>query len=357
MLLSSLDYSLPERRIAQYPAIPRDSAKCLVVEKTTGQIRADSYMKDMPAYMEEGDLLVRNESRVFKARLIARTTHGKKVELFLVRPLNTHEWIVLLRPAKCVEIGDTLLVGEHLFTLVKKQGMECTVRSPLSIADTFTLTDHLGSVPIPPYIHSASSRTEQDYQTLFARPDALGSVAAPTAGLHFTPTLLQALEAKGVRTASIVLHVGLGTFLPVKTATVEEHTMHVEWAELPQTTVEAIEQTKARGKKVIAIGTTSMRTLEGFTAKHHGVLKADADFLTTFIYPGWSFRVADRLLTNFHMPRTTLLALVAAFLEPNPATPSLGLERLHALYDYALAHHYRFASFGDGMLILNENKP
>lgn len=352
MLLSSLDYPLPHDRIAQTPARPRDAAKCLVVERATGKVIADTHMRDLPRFLNMDDLLVRNESTVFKARLSGHTTQGKNVEVFLVRPHDASRWVALLRPGKAVRPGESIIIANHAFTLEEKNDADCLLHSPLSIADTFALAQRVGSVPIPPYIDTPPPTVAEDYQTVFARPTAMGSVAAPTAGLHFTPELLASLAEHRVGFASVVLHVGLGTFLPVKTERVAEHTMHAEWAELPTETVQAIAHTKEQGKRVVAVGTTSMRTLEGFATRHQGTLHTTTDFLTTFILPGWHFRVADGLLTNFHMPKTTLLALVAAFLEPNPSAPGEGLRRLHHLYRYALEHQYRFASFGDGMLIL-----
>ena len=342
MKTDALDYHLPPERIAQIPASPRDTSKLLVTDRDTGLVRADAQVFDLPRFLRAGDLIVLNETRVFRARL-AGTAHGHAIELFLVRPISVNEWTVLVRGARRLAIADMLSVHDISFSVLQKNSDgTLIVHSPLSAEDTIAFANRVGSVPTPPYIH-ASLDQEKDYQTVYAK--TVGSVAAPTAGFHFTPTLIETLRAQGVSFAPLTLHVGLGTFLPIKTEDLTLHHMHAEWASLPQSTVDRIEETRARGGRIIAVGTTTVRTLEGVVACM-GSLKAFEGDLSTFITPGWQFRVVDAMLTNFHLPKTTLLALVAAFLEPD------GLAHLHTLYAHALAHDYRFASFGDAMLVL-----
>jgi S-adenosylmethionine:tRNA ribosyltransferase-isomerase len=354
MNTSDLDYVLPPERIAQHSVEPRDQSRLLVVRRGEHmRPPSDRHFFELPQLLQPGDLLVRNNTKVFPARLTG-LVKARTVELFLLRPRGEHTWEALLRPGRSVEVGSTICVADGrenaLFTVEEKTASGTVLlQSALTTTDTLALAQRVGAIPVPPYIHELPTH-DAAYQTVYA--NHTGSVAAPTSGFHFTDRLIDELIAMGVRFADITLHVGLGTFQPIKSDRLEDHAMHAEWAELPQATVDAIANTKAQGGRVIAVGTTTTRTLEGIFAAH-GQLVATAEDIPLFITPGFPFRVIDGLITNFHLPKTTLLSLVAAFLEPNRETPHQGLEQLHALYRHALDHEYRFASFGDAMLILS----
>lgn len=333
MLTSLFDYHLPPEQIAQTPMKPRDHARLLVLGRETGDV-ANKHVYDLPDLLAPGDLLVLNDSRVFKARLRANC-HGKKMEIFLLRP-DERFWLALAKPAKKIRIGDTLTFNGDAAATLKEKLADGTVLLDFHMPpnDVFALTDRIGEVPTPPYVREASA--SERYQTIYAK--TTGSIAAPTAGLHFTNDLFRCLGGRGIRHAFVTLHVGLGTFRPIKTKTLETHDMHEEWANVPQQTCNAIEETKKRGGRIISVGTTTLRALESSCP-----LKATHGFTRLFITPGYEFRMADGLLTNFHLPKSTLLVLVSAF---------AGRERVLHAYAHAVRNGYRFYSFGDAMLIM-----
>lgn len=338
MDVEEFDYELPSELIAQEPLEERDASRLLVLPREEGEAQHRT-IRDLPRLLRPGDLLVVNDARVIPARLRGRKEGtGGKVEVLLVEPLGGTDWLALaqsskpLRPGAAIEAhGARLLVTE-----VRGEG-EIVVRLPLGGDDLWRFLDEAGEMPLPPYIERAVRADDRErYQTVFARER--GAVAAPTAGLHFTPGLLDELRARGVGVASITLHVGPGTFLPVRARRVEDHRMHRERYHVPGSTAEAIRS--ARGR-VVAVGTTALRTLE---AAHDGeAVRAGPGSTDLFIAPGYRFRAVQGLLTNFHLPRSTLLMLVSAF---------AGLARLRAAYQEAVALRYRFFSYGDAMLIL-----
>lgn len=342
LTLADYDYDLPPELIAQEPARPRDSSRLLVLERSTGAVRHQRFT-DLPQLLSPGDLLVVNRTRVIPARLMARKPTGGKVELLAIRavdaaPQVATRWIVLGKPGKALQPGAVLMgPGETPLTVESRQGAEAVVSAPQSWWDM--LHAH-GRLPLPPYIREGQAATQdaQDYQTLFAEEP--GAVAAPTASLHFTPRVVEQLHGAGVTLAPVVLHVGPGTFLPVRpehAADVRQHTMHAESYHIPEATAAAIRATKARGQRVIAVGTTVVRTLEAW--HHSGALQGDTNL---FIYPGYAFGVVDALVTNFHLPKSTLLMLVSAF---------AGHGAIMGAYSAAIAQRYRFFSYGDAMLI------
>jgi S-adenosylmethionine:tRNA ribosyltransferase-isomerase len=347
------DFDLPPELIAQRPAEPRDAARLLVVG---AQALEDLRVRDLPELLAPGDLVVLNDTRVIPSRLAGRrgaaqvevTLHqaidaGAGGEPRPFRPAAAVCWRAFARPAKRLRVGDRVQFGAGLAAEVLTKGGDGEVTLEFDAAAE-TLLERLeiaGQMPLPPYIRRPAGgdpRDRLDYQTLFARRP--GAVAAPTAGLHFTPALMAALAARGVGHAFLTLHVGAGSFLPVKAEDTEGHGMHAECFELGLGTVAAVERTRAAGRHVVAIGTTVLRTLEAAAAT--GRLRAAVGETRLFITPGYRFRVVDRLLTNFHLPRSTLFMLVAAF---------AGLERMRAAYAHAVAQGYRFYSYGDACLL------
>jgi S-adenosylmethionine:tRNA ribosyltransferase-isomerase len=339
MKLSDFDFDLPQDRIAQHPARPRDAARLL--EVGSGAL-ADRGVRDLPALLRAGDLLVSNDTRVIRAQL-SGLRGAARIGFTLHKARGPGEWDAFARPAKKLAPGDRIAFAADFTAEVaaKGEGGEVTLRFDRSGEELMSALARHGRMPLPPYIRRPAAEPEDDadYQTIFARRD--GAVAAPTAGLHFTPRLLQALDEAGVRRAHVTLHVGAGTFLPVKTEDVSAHVMHREWAELPEATATAIAETRARGGRVVAVGTTSLRTLEGVAALRGGVEPWSGD-IDLFIRPGFRFRAVDLLLTNFHLPKSTLFMLVSAF---------AGLDRMRAAYAHAVASGYRFFSYGDACLI------
>ncbi|MGB3295656.1 MAG: tRNA preQ1(34) S-adenosylmethionine ribosyltransferase-isomerase QueA [Phormidesmis sp.] len=349
--LTAYRYELPATLIAQNPVIPRDSAKLMVVcDQQTHQHRN---FQDLADLLSPGDLLILNNTRVIPARLFgAKQTNGQRgapVEVLLIEPVSADRWLALVKPGRRLQPGSTIIFGspeEPVMTaLVESRDsttggriLRLTSQGDRTIDD---LIHQLGQVPLPPYVTHSESLPEQ-YQTVFAQRE--GAVAAPTAGLHFTERLLTELANKGIQAAEITLHVGVGTFRPVEVADIETHKMHQERIEVTADTVTKIRQTKARGGRVIAVGTTSTRALEGVAA-HFGELRPYSGKTELFIYPGYRWRVIDGLITNFHLPGSSLLMMVSAL---------VGRKRLMALYQTAIAHQYRFYSFGDAMLILPE---
>lgn len=320
-------YALPPERIAQRPIEPRDQAKLLVLNRKTGAWQ-DKHVFDLPDLIRPGDLLVFNDTKVFKARL--KFEGG---EILLLRPSDPPSlWLAIGRPAKKLRPGLRIVLQDGTRISVLERGDDGTLVLNFGIPanDVIALADRLGEMPLPPYIQMPSAN-DNDYQTIYAKH--AGSVAAPTAGFHFTPKLFEKLETRGMKKAFVTLHVGLGTFRPIKTNTIEKHAMHEEWCFVPDETHEMIEETRGRGGRVIAVGTTTVRALE-----------SDGDgFTKLFITPGYTFKSVDGLLTNFHLPKSTLLVLVSAF---------AGRENVLRAYQHAIENDYRFYSFGDAMLII-----
>lgn len=347
--LSDFDFELPPELIAQHPAPERSGSRLL--DGTSTQ-PVDRIFRDLPRLLRSGDLLVFNDTKVVKARLFGEKPTGGKLELLIERVLGGNQVAAHLRVSKKPEVGTTLaLVGapgthEHLSATLLGRWPDADgplfrfVLSNDAGDDPHTLMERHGHVPLPPYItHADSAEDERRYQTVFAKNP--GAAAAPTAALHFDEALLAALAAAGVQRASVTLHVGAGTFQPVKTENLAEHQMHSEWYEVPVATQESIAATKARGGRIVAVGTTSVRTLESWAQS--GQASGDTKI---FITPGFDFKVVDLLITNFHLPKSTLMMLVSAF---------AGYEHIKALYRHAMAQHYRFFSYGDAMLLARQN--
>lgn len=375
MKLADFSYHLPKTHVAKQPAVPRDSSKLLVLNKNTGEIR-DSVFSDLALYLQPGDVLVRNNTKVIPARLFGTKQTGGKVEVLLVKKIvtpaddHTEVWECITRPG--LKVGQRITF--HSPTLhsshVAKLSAACvraTEGKKYTLLLSFNLTgesflaelENIGSTPLPPYIadETADSATiRKQYQTTYAKHE--GSVAAPTAGLHFTPELEAKLTARGVITTEVTLHVGLGTFLPVKTEQITDHTMHAEWFEVRPEAAAIITQAKRAGRRVIAIGTTSARVLESAastnTTQKEFLLEPQTGETSIYIYPGYTYRCVDGLITNFHLPESTLLMLVSA-LTSKPNTNQVFTTFLENIvgkaYLHAIEKEYRFFSFGDGMLI------
>lgn len=341
MKTSDFFYDLPKELIAQTPLEPRDSSRLMVLSRQTGEV-SHRHFTDILEYLNPGDLLVVNNSRVLPARLYGvRADTGARVELLLLEQKTASRWETLVKPGKRTREGAKLLFGEGLLTgeIVKVQEDGNRIIEFTCEGDIYAVLDRIGQMPLPPYI-TEELRDKERYQTVYSKD--LGSAAAPTAGLHFTRELLAAAQAKGVGVAELTLHVGLGTFRPVKVDDVTSHKMHSEHYFLPEETAERINRAKENGKRVIAVGTTSCRTLESI-ATFRGKIEACGGATDIFIYPGYEFKCIDGLITNFHLPESTLIMLVAAF---------CGYEFTMRAYRTAVAEKYRFFSFGDAMLIL-----
>ncbi len=340
MRVDLFDFELPPNLIAQRPAVPRDSARLLDVG-TDGV--GDRVMRDLPKLLQPGDLLVFNDTKVIPARLLGTRAGGGKVEALLIRDLGGGHWLSFAKPGKRLRIGDVLAFAAGLAAKVSAKHDDGSVVLAFdnSGAAFLAALETGGAVPLPPYIRGgiADAQDRADYQTLFAQRD--GSVAAPTAGLHFTPDLMTALADAGIATAGVTLHVGAGTFQPVRVDDTDRHTMHAEWGEVPQVTADAI----ARAGRVVSIGTTALRLLESVARDGpcpSGKVRAWSGETDIFITPGFRFRAVDLLITNFHLPRSTLFMLVAAF---------AGLDRMKAAYAHAVRERYRFYSYGDCSLL------
>jgi len=340
--VKQFDFDLPERLIAQHPLEDRTASRLLVLNKETEQIDHRRFV-DLISYVEPGDVLVLNDSRVMPARLIGEKKEtGANIEVLLLKPLGEDRWETLVKPGKRMKPGTEVIFGDGLLRCVCEEVTESGGRIVRFEYDGifYEILDRLGSMPLPPYIH-AQLEDQERYQTVYARER--GSAAAPTAGLHFTREYLQQLQEKGVIIAYLTLHVGLGTFRPVSADRVEEHVMHAEYYEIPPETAQKIEAAKAAGKRVIAVGTTSCRTLETVGRNNGGKVVASSGWTDIFIYPGYQFQVIDGLLTNFHLPKSTLVMLVSAL---------AGRENILRAYQEAIQQEYRFFSFGDAMLII-----
>ncbi|MBN9205850.1 tRNA preQ1(34) S-adenosylmethionine ribosyltransferase-isomerase QueA [Methylibium petroleiphilum] len=344
LTVADFDFALPPELIAQHPAPERSGSRLL---DGRGDAPLDRRFRELPSLLSPGDLLVFNDTRVIKARLYGRKASGGGVEALVERVLpGTHEVWAHLRASKSPRPGSRVHFagrdgGSTSFDaeVLGRCGPDGSLFHLRLPGDPFALLERHGHVPLPPYIeHGDDADDERRYQTVFAR--APGAVAAPTAALHFDAEVLAALEAQGVARASVTLHVGAGTFQPVRVEQLAEHRMHSEWFELPESTVDAIARTRAAGGRVVAVGTTTLRALE--SAALGGELQAGARETDIFITPGFTFRVVDRLLTNFHLPRSTLMMLVSAF---------AGHERIRTLYTHAIRERYRFFSYGDAMLL------
>lgn len=353
------DYPLPERLIAQTPAARRDASRLLVVHRATRTIEHRSF-RDLPAYLQSGDTLFRNNAAVLPARLHAQRPTGGQVECFLLRPVDDQTWRCLVKPGKKLPVSARFSHPANEFSgeiVGRETDGSAVVRFTTATGESITdVAQRLGAVPLPPYIArdvtdaAQRARDLERYQTVYADRARQVAVAAPTAGLHFTPELLATLAAQGVRTAEVTLHVGVGTFRPITTDTVEAHDIHREFYEIPATTQRALFPPLS-GRR-IAVGTTSVRTIEDFLATHSAPLPGESAHLAEaaiFIYPPRHFRGVDAVITNFHQPRSTLLCLVSAFLAPGSTD---GIAWLREIYAEAIAREYRFLSYGDAMLIL-----
>ena len=339
MDISDFDYDLPEGRIAQTPLEPRDSARLMVLHPKEHTIEHRHFF-ELGDFLRSGDVLIFNDTRVIPARLIgARSQTGGKVEVFLLRQIDKDQWEVLVKPGKKARVGSVILFGDEL---------SCEIIADTDFGGRIVrfvyhgifeeILDRLGFMPLPPYIHEKLEDRER-YQTIYSR--VKGSAAAPTAGLHFTENLMERLREQGIQFGFITLHVGLGTFRPVHVNVIEDHVMHREFYSVPTETADLIQQAKLEGRRVVAVGTTSIRTLEA-SAASTGIVEAGSGWTDIFIYPGYEFKVVDAVITNFHLPKSTLIMLISAF-----AGRAFTLEA----YRTAVEEQYRFFSFGDAMFI------
>lgn len=337
------DYHLPERLIAQTPLADRAASRLLVLDRQTGQ-KQDLQFDQIINFLNPGDALVVNETRVIPARLFGiKPETGGHLEVLLLNNTQGNQWECLIKPARRAKTGTQIVFGEdgRLTATVVSEGDHGGRIIEFSYEGVFLeILESLGQMPLPPYIKERLEDADR-YQTVYAKEN--GSAAAPTAGLHFTDELLEAIKAKGVEIIPLVLHVGLGTFRPVSADSIEDHEMHAEYYQLSQSSADAIQAVQARGGKIFAVGTTSVRTLETIATKFDGQVRADSGWTQIFISPGFEFKVVDHLITNFHLPCSTLVMLVSAF---------YNREAVLAAYEQAVEAEYRFFSFGDSMLIL-----
>ena len=341
MLKKDFWYDLPKELIAQEPASPRDAARLMVLSQKDDSIQHRIF-HDLPEYLEPGDLLVVNNSKVLPARIVGiKQPTGAVCELLLLRQVKGDQWECLAKPGKRMQPGTKVSFGDGSLTAIVDETLEDGNKFVTFYYDTETLyekLDEFGKMPLPPYI-TKQLEDQSQYQTVYAKE--LGSAAAPTAGLHFTPELMDTIRAKGVNITEVTLHVGLGTFRPVQEDEISDHKMHSEWYSVSEETAKLIHDTKAAGHRVIAVGTTSCRTIESWAAED-GTMTASAGWTDIFIYPGYRFKVMDALITNFHLPESTLIMLVSAL---------AGREHILAAYREAVREKYRFFSFGDAMFI------
>ena len=359
--LNAYDYELPESLIAQSPAVPRDSAR-LLAWRVFGELSKVEHrvFSDIVDYLRPDDLLVLNDTRVLPARLYGtRVTDSNKsskksrVEILLLNPVLSDFalWRALVRPGRYLRMGAGVEVGGRVITIVGEEddGVR-VVQVGTDREDVLSFMDRHGTVPLPPYIKTDPGTARQDYQTVYALHD--GSVAAPTAGLHFTKELLKRLEERGVEVAHVTLHVGLGTFRPVKSLDIRQHHIHSEYCQVSDATEAAIQRCRARGGRVVAVGTTVVRTLESMAAGE-GMVRAGVMDTELFIYPGFHYKVVDALITNFHLPKSSLLMLVSAFVNhlEGGRKEEAALDSFLKIYDLAVSERYRFFSFGDAMFI------
>ncbi|KAA0441707.1 MAG: tRNA preQ1(34) S-adenosylmethionine ribosyltransferase-isomerase QueA [Candidatus Thioglobus sp.] len=334
MQLSDFDFSLPKSLIAQKPTKNRIDSRLLVAQSPI----IDTFFRNIGDFIQAGDLLVMNNTKVIPARLFGHKESGGKVEIMLERLLSKNQAVAMIRASRAPQIGSHIVLENKVLVTVQKkhEGFYTLDFATNSLLD---LLNNIGHIPLPSYIDRADNAQDLSrYQTVFAQKD--GAVAAPTAGLHFDEALLSELKKQGVNTAFVTLHVGAGTFQPVKVDNIEDHIMHSEYYEVPQKTVDKIKQTKKNGKRVIAVGTTAVRSLES-AAKNSELKKTQAE-TDIFIYPGYEFKVADALITNFHLPKSSLLMLVSAF---------VGHQKMLQIYQHAINKKYRFFSYGDAMFL------
>ena len=337
---ASYYYDLPEELIAQTPVYPRDSSRLLHYEIAQDKIEHKVF-NQIENILERGDVLVINNTKVIPARIFGYDDKGREYEILLLKRLNYKEWEVILKPARKAKIGSQIIINEELKLSIKEIKPDNGIRV---VEFTFDgvfedILDRVGNMPLPPYI-TEKLKDKTRYQTVYAKHD--GSAAAPTAGLHFTPELLEKLKEKGVEIVEVLLHVGLGTFRPVKTDNILEHKMHEEYYKVTEESASAINKAIQEGRRVIAVGTTSVRTLES-AASENGLIKAGEGNTQIFIYPGYKFKIVKGLITNFHLPESTLIMLVSAF---------IGREKTLEIYNTAVKEKYRFFSFGDSMILL-----
>jgi len=347
--VADFDFDLPEELIALRPATPRDSARLLVVCEGATSFE-EATVRDLPRFLEPGDVCVFNDTRVIPAQLFGvRPARGDSAESAIEVTLHKREasdvWAAFAKPGRKLIVGDTIRFGDRLAAVVetKRDGGEIALRFDEFGASLDQAIAEVGVTPLPPYIagrRAADARDETDYQTIYAARD--GAVAAPTAGLHFTPELMAALDAKGVKRETVTLHVGAGTFLPVKADDTQDHVMHAEWGEVTAGVAVHVNAARAAANRVLCVGTTSLRTLESASNAEVHAFKGDTRL---FITPGYRFKAVDMLLTNFHLPRSTLFMLVSAF---------CGLETMRAAYAHAIAHRFRFYSYGDACLLIRK---
>ncbi len=347
MNVSLFDYELPDNLIAQTPLVNRSDSRLLLLDKKTGETHHEHF-HNIISYLKKGDVLVLNDTKVIPARLIGEKEEtGAVIELLLLKEVEENKWECLAKPAKRLRVGTIVSFGSGVLkakvTEKKEEGITIVELQYKGIL--MEILEHLGTMPLPPYIHEKLC-DQTRYQTVYAKN--IGSAAAPTAGLHFTEELLQALEAKGIIITFVTLHVGLGTFRPVEVENIKDHHMHTEFYQMTAETASILNRAKKEGRRIIAVGTTSARTLEAIATKNNGVFKKEADETSIFIYPGYTFKAIDGLITNFHLPKSTLLMLVSAL---------AGREQILSAYKEAVEEKYRFFSFGDAMFITdNINK-
>ena len=340
MKLEEFDYNLPEELIAQVPIAKRDESRLMVLHRESKKVEHKTF-KDIIDYLRPGDCLVRNNTKVIPARLYGKKETGANVEFVLLNQIEGDIWESIVRPGNKLKPGTKVEFGDGLLKATILDIMDGgTRKEEIEYEGIFNeILDKIGLMPLPPYIHE-SLKEKDRYQTVYAKYD--GSAAAPTAGLHFTPELLKKIEEKGVKIANVTLHVGIGTFRPVKEENIEEHKMHTEHFYIKQEDVEKINETKKAGGRVIAVGTTSCRVLETIASEETGLVEATEGDTGIYIYPGYKFKCIDGLITNFHLPKSTLLMLVSAL---------AGREFVLDAYNEAVKEKYRFFSFGDAMLI------
>jgi len=342
MRVDLFDFALPERLIAQRPAVPRDAARLLHLPRSGAAV--EHVVRDLPDLLRPGDLLVFNDTRVIPARLYGQRESGGKIEALLLQPAGAGSWTAMARGTAKLRQGMRLAFEGGLSAVVTAFGADGTITLDFGLSDGVVLAAlHAhGHMPLPPYIRGGrdDARDRDDYQTIMARRD--GAIAAPTAALHFTDGLLERLRGAGIATATVTLHVGIGTFQPVRVEDTDAHVMHTEHGELGPETVATIETCRARGGRVVAVGTTSLRVLEAVAQRRDGALRPWRGDIDLFITPGFRFRAVDLLMTNFHLPCSTLFMLVSAF---------AGLQRMQAFYAEAIARDFRFYSYGDASLL------
>ena len=350
MNISDFDYILPEELIAQSPTSPRDHSKLLVIDRKTGQI-SNHIFYNIGSMLGENDVLVLNKTKVFPARFFGQKDTSGKIEVLLIEEIRKGVWKALTKPG--LKVGQKVIFQNQTFKAIGHDQQTVILATPLERNELFALLQKYGKTPLPPYIHSTESESDlrKEYQTVYAQ--TVGSVAAPTAGLHFTKTVLDKLKEKGVQIEYVTLHVGLGTFAPVKTEKLEDHPMHSEYFELDRDVADRLNTAKKSGKRIVSVGSTSTRVLET-CSNSQSVLAHQMGETKIFIYPGYKFKFVDALITNFHLPKSTLLAMVSAFVT-YPNTNEKFINFKHSLmgkaYAEAIKNKYRFFSFGDASFI------